>query len=112
MASVFDGYPESLSRATWDPGMVAGGEIRKALPEAPQLKPLEGEQTSVPFAGADPQWPLPGTVSGCSTVWGSAEHLPGKSTVFVDVCVKMGSDSDMSDMLMEENHGTPPYFLL
>ena len=37
--------------------MVAGGEIRKALPEAPRLKPLEGEQTALPFAGDQP---LPG----------------------------------------------------
>jgi len=49
-----------IFKAFWA-GWHEGGEIRKAVPEPPWLRPLEGEQTSLPFAGeADQHWPLPG----------------------------------------------------
>lgn len=55
-----------IFKAFWA-GWHEGGEIRKALPETPRLKPLEGEQSSLPFAGA-PQ--LPGL---------AASHVNGAS---------------------------------
>lgn len=61
-----------IFKAFWA-GWHEGGEIRKALPEAPRLKPLEGEQTSLPFAGlADPQWPLPGLVPASRVTKGAS----------------------------------------
>lgn len=54
--AVCENFPWSVHQTA------AGGEIRKAVPEPPWLRPLEGEQTSLPFAGeADQHWPLPGT---------------------------------------------------